>query len=74
MKNLNIKLLLVNGSVLPFEFSNGKELIEGIYSDDVNPPPSSMLIEATTQDKKIIKINIPYNTKSIEASVTVEEQ
>jgi len=72
MKNLNIKLPLVNGGELPLDFENGKELIDALCSDDINPPPKCMLIEARTKDNKVVSISIPYDQKASEAHIKIE--
>lgn len=69
MDNLSIKLPLVNGGELPFDFANGKELIDAFCSDDINPPPTCMLIEARTKDNNLISICIPYDSKAVTAHI-----
>lgn len=72
MKNLKIYLPLVDGSVLPIEHTSGKELIQGLVSDDVRPPPRSMVIEATAEDGRRIAITIPYDNRDA-AHVRIED-
>lgn len=73
MKNLTIKLPLVDGSELPLDYENGKELIEAVCGDDFAAPPRSLVIEVQIEDKKIITINIPYDEKANEAFVSIQD-
>lgn len=61
MKNLKIYLSLVDGSILPMDFSTGRELIHEMVSDDFGAPPKSLIFEISTKEGKIIKIAIPYS-------------
>jgi len=71
MKNLTIKLPLVNGGEQPCDCDNGKELIEALFGDDINPPPRSLVIEARTKDNRVITINVPNDSKALEASIQI---
>ncbi len=72
MKNLKIEFPLVNGSLYSLEYDSGKELIHNLVTDDWSPPPRSMVIEAQSEDGKIITITIPYDD-SDEVFVKIEE-
>lgn len=64
MKNLSIYLTLVDGGQLPLNFSNGRELIHGMVSNDFGPPPRSLCFEVFDKDKKkAITITIPYDDR-----------
>jgi len=64
MKNLNIYLTLEDGGQLPLNFSNGRELIHGMVSNDFGPPPRSLCFEAFEKDKKkAIRITVPYDNR-----------
>lgn len=73
MKNLSIKLPLVDGSVFPMDFDNGKELIDTMCSDDISPKPISLVLEVQVNNKKKITINIPYGQNAHEAFVSIED-
>ncbi len=71
MKNLIIKLPLVNGGEFPLDYDNGKELIDEMCGDDISPPPRSLVFEVQTKDNKTIIINIPYDQKAKEVFVSM---
>lgn len=73
MKNLNVKLPLVDGGEFPLDFDNGKELIDKMCGEDIAPPPRSLVFEAQTKDNKTIIINIPYDQNAHEAFVSIED-
>ncbi|MDP2653101.1 MAG: hypothetical protein Q8Q08_03615 [Candidatus Omnitrophota bacterium] len=73
MKNLIIKLPLVDGGELPLDFNNGKELIEQICGDDFAAPPRFLCIEAKTKDNKTVTINVPYDQKVDEAYISIRD-
>lgn len=71
MKNLEFNFPLVDGSVLPFSFPTGKEMIFNIIGDDIRPPILSLAIEAKAQDGKKVIINIPNDDSEL-AFIEVE--
>jgi len=72
MRNLKVSCPLVDGSLMPFEFANGRDLIHEFLTDDWGAPPRCLRIEAETQDGRTVIISIPYSD-SDEASVKIEE-
>ena len=50
MKNLTMYCPLVDGSSLPFDFANGREMIRACLSDDLRPPPRCWILQARTDD------------------------
>ena len=73
MRNLIIKLPLVDGGELPLDFDNGKELIERLCGDDFAAPPRSLYIEVKTKDNRIVIINVPYDQKTDEVFVSIQD-
>ena len=73
MKNLIIKLPLIDGGEYPMNFDNDKDLIDEMCGDDIAPSPRSLVFEIQTKDNKTIIINIPYDQTAKEAFVSVEE-
>jgi hypothetical protein len=71
MKNLRLSVSMVDGSLLPLDYENGRELIEGLFSDDWGAPPKHLRIEADTGDGQTVRIVIPYSD-SAEATVRIE--
>lgn len=71
MKNLHIKLPLVSGGQLPLNFSDGKQLIDELCSDDIYSPPTCMIIEAKMKDNKIVTIRVPYDQTATEAFIEI---
>lgn len=63
MDNLRIYLNLVDGSLLPLEVGTGRDLIEHVFSDDVRPPPSVMVIEADTESGERVSIRVPFDKR-----------
>ena len=74
MENLIVKLPLVDGGELPLNFNNGKELIDRMCGDDISPPPRSLVFEVQTKDNKTIIINIPYDRKAKEVSISIVDK
>lgn len=73
MKNMIVKLPLVDGGELPLNFNNGKELIDGMCGDDISPPPRSLVFEVQAKDSKTIIINIPYDQNAEEVSISIAD-
>jgi hypothetical protein len=65
MKNLKVYLPLVDGGVLPLDYSSGRELIHGMVSDDFGAPPHSLCFEAITEDGRSITISVPYSDSDV---------
>ncbi len=63
MENLKLSLPLVDGSLLPIEFENGRDLIHRIWGDDFGAPPRALEIEAVSQSGEIVKIVVPYDER-----------
>lgn len=72
MTNLTIHLPLVDGSGMPVEYETGKELIQGLISDDISPPPTGLNISITHTDGKIYTIHIPYSNED-KASLFIKQ-
>ncbi len=72
MQNIRMSVSLVDGSAQDFDFENGKEMIEGLLTDDWGAPPTRLLISATAEDGRRVEISIPYS-KSNEVHVSVED-
>jgi len=73
MNNLKIYIPLTNGSRQEFVFESGKELIHDLFTDDWGCPPTSMNIEAVSENGVKVTISIPYDNKS-KAFVKIENQ
>lgn len=56
MENLEFKLSLVDGSMMPRGIENGTELIHLLFGDDFGPPPKGLVIEARTDDGQTVRI------------------
>ena len=61
MHNLEIKVQLEDGSVVPFDFQNGKELIVSWFSDDWKPGCKGLTLEATGPDGTKVQLTINYD-------------
>jgi hypothetical protein len=72
MQNLKVYAPLVDGGVQDFEYEDGLEMIQQMFTDDWGPPPRAIVFEATTDDGRTVKISIPYK-KSNRVSVTISE-
>ena len=72
MQNLKVSCSFVDDSDMPFEFYNGRELIQKFLSDDWAAPPKCLRIEAESQDGRRVIISIPYSD-SDKVSVNIEE-
>ncbi len=73
MKNLRMYVPLVNGDLFPLDFTDGKEAINKLVSDDWGPPPRGLVVEALTEDGKRVRISIPYDTIS-PAHATIDDE
>jgi hypothetical protein len=72
MKNLRIRLPLVDGSQLPLDFETAREIVHRLAGDDFGAPPHSLVIEAVTDDGRVVSIGFPYDN-SQEAWVEIKE-
>jgi len=72
MKNLRLSVSMVDGSLLPIDYESGRELIQGLLSDDWGAPPRHLRIEVETGDGQTVRIFIPYSD-STEATVRIED-
>ena len=73
MKNFELSLPLVDGSMLDIYYGNtsGKEIIHELITDDFGAPPRSMEITVTIESGKKVKVYIPYDNDS-DASVIID--
>lgn len=75
MKNLKFYFPLVNNGMLLMgdEFNTGKEIIDGLFSDDIKPPPKSLNISISHTDGKTYTIYIPYSDED-EAKLNISDE
>jgi hypothetical protein len=66
MKNLRIYASLVDGGELPLhdDVPSGREVIEGLITDDWGPPPLFLAFESEAEDGRRVIVRIPYDHDS----------
>lgn len=70
MRNLRITVPTVDGSARDFDAPTGRDLIHMLLADDWAAPPKCMVVEATTEDRRLVRITIPYdNRDTVRATV-----
>jgi len=71
MDNVEFRLSLVDGSMMPREVDGGAELISLLFGGDFGPPAKGLVIVARTDDGQTVRIGFAADN-SPRAHVSVE--